>query len=203
MSQNGQVKKILPFRAMPKQCEFSTRQGMNTHITAQTHANTLDIHKHRSYTPTQLPKHNLDISRQQKTPTHANRHQETSKCNFQPTSNNTWESLKMSGSVCWCLFVHNVLIQGSVVVIRQFLIFINQTFLMVSVALVTMVDWRVHLFSCLGPLLGPLGGPEGALEAPKMPKITISCFDYRNAPKWVEQGPKIGWTLQNTFRGVC
>ena len=35
---------------------------------------------------------------------------------------------------------HNVLIQGSVVVIRQFLIFINQTFLMVSVALVTMVD---------------------------------------------------------------
>ena len=99
--------------------------------------------------------------------------------------------------------VHNVLIQGSVVVIRQFLIFINQTFLMVSVALVTMVDWRVHLFSCLGPLLGPLGGPEGALEAPKMPKITISCFDYRNAPKWVEQGPKIGWTLQNTFRGVC
>ena len=36
--------------------------------------------------------------------------------------------------------VHNVLIQGSVVVIRQFLIFINQTFLMVSVALVTMVD---------------------------------------------------------------
>ena len=99
--------------------------------------------------------------------------------------------------------LHSVLIQGSVVVIRQFLIFINQTFLMVSVALVTMVDWRVHLFSCLGPLLGPLGGPEGALEAPKMPKITISCFDYRNAPKWVEQGPKIGWTLQNTFRGVC
>ena len=36
--------------------------------------------------------------------------------------------------------LHNVLIQGSVVVIRQFLIFINQTFLMVSVALVTMVD---------------------------------------------------------------
>ena len=36
--------------------------------------------------------------------------------------------------------MHNVLIQGSVVVIRQFLIFINQTFLMVSVALVTMVD---------------------------------------------------------------
>ena len=35
---------------------------------------------------------------------------------------------------------HSVLIQGSVVVIRQFLIFINQTFLMVSVALVTMVD---------------------------------------------------------------
>ena len=34
---------------------------------------------------------------------------------------------------------HNVLIQGSVVVIRQFLIFINQT-VMVSVALVTMVD---------------------------------------------------------------
>ena len=35
---------------------------------------------------------------------------------------------------------HNVLIQGSVVVIMQFLIFINQTFLMVSMALVTMVD---------------------------------------------------------------
>ena len=109
--------------------------------------------------------------------------------------------------VCLCTeytgCCHNVLIQGSVVVIRQFLIFINQTFLMVSVALVTMVDWKVPLFSCLGPLLGPLGGPKGALEAPKMPKITISCFDYRNAHKWVEQGPKIGWTLQNTFRGVC
>ena len=39
-----------------------------------------------------------------------------------------------------CQLQHNVLIQGSVVVIRQFLIFINQTFLMVSVALVTMVD---------------------------------------------------------------
>ena len=36
--------------------------------------------------------------------------------------------------------LHNVLIQGSVVVMRQFLIFTNQTFLMVSVALVTMVD---------------------------------------------------------------
>ena len=31
-----------------------------------------------------------------------------------------------------------------------------------------------HLFGCM---------PEGALEAPKMPKIIISCFDYRNAHK--------------------
>ena len=124
-------------------------------------------------------------------------------CSHAVTRTN-WFFLKMLRSEVEPQVVsHNVLIQGSVVVIRQFLIFINQTFLMVSVALVTMVDWRVHLFSCLGPLLGPLGGPEGALEAPKMPKITISCFDYRNAPKWVEQGPKIGWTLQNTFRGVC
>ena len=43
-------------------------------------------------------------------------------------------------SIVFVVFQHSVLIQGSVVVIRQFLIFINQTFLMVSVALVTMVD---------------------------------------------------------------
>ena len=58
MSQFGLVKTIRLFRTMPKQYEFSSIQEMSTDKTLETHANTSDIHKHRSYThitPTATP----------------------------------------------------------------------------------------------------------------------------------------------------
>ena len=99
--------KILPFRTLPKQYEFSTIQGMRTEITLQTHANTSDIHKHHSYTPPMPPQ---TLSRHIQTTKEANTYQQTSadvNTHFQPTSNNTWEGLGMSGthlgvSVCTC-----------------------------------------------------------------------------------------------------
>ena len=50
MSQYGQVKKILPFRAMSKRCKFSTPQEMRTKITPQTHPNTVNIQRHHPNT---------------------------------------------------------------------------------------------------------------------------------------------------------
>ena len=93
---------------MPKQCEFSTLQGMSTQITPQKYTNTSDIHKHHSYTPSQPPRHHQDICRQQKTPTHVNRHQQTSANTFshpQTTPGSVWGCLGVSVGFCWCLLM--------------------------------------------------------------------------------------------------
>ena len=60
--------------------------------------NTSDINKYHPYTPTQPPRHHLDISRRQKTATYANRHQPLSTCTFSHPQTTP-------GSVCGCLGV--------------------------------------------------------------------------------------------------
>ena len=59
MSQLGQVKKTLPFRAMSKQCKFTTLQGMST--THQDNPSNTSEHHKRPETPSKYnpipPKH--------------------------------------------------------------------------------------------------------------------------------------------------
>ena len=62
MSHYGQVKKFLPFRAMSKQCEFSTLQGVSNQVTHQTHPSTADNDRHHPNTPYTSSKHHLDRS---------------------------------------------------------------------------------------------------------------------------------------------
>ena len=95
MSHYGQVKQILPFEAIQKQYELSTLQGTSTQITPQAPTNTSDMDKYHPYTPTQPPRHHLDISRRQKTATYANRHQPLSTCTFSHPQTTP-------GSVCVC-----------------------------------------------------------------------------------------------------
>ena len=97
---------------------------------------------------------------------------------------------------------HNVLGSSHVVEVGQILFFINQTLQMILMVLVMVVDWCAHLFLCLGPLLGPRGGPEGALEAPKSLKTGYLALITSNAPKKGWTRLKVGWTLQDTSRGI-
>ena len=88
---------------MIKQYEFSTLQGMSTEITPKTHANTSDIHKHHSYTPTRPPpldtiKISPDNKRSQHMPT------DTSWCQ-QALSAILKQHLGGSGDVGECLLV--------------------------------------------------------------------------------------------------
>ena len=66
MFQNGQLKKILPFRAMSKRCKFTILQGMSTKIIPQTHPDIINVQRHHTNTiqyPQNIPKalfmHNL------------------------------------------------------------------------------------------------------------------------------------------------
>ena len=77
MSHYGQVKKFLPFRAMSKQCEFSTLQGVSNQVTHQTHPSTADNDRHHPNTPHTSSRHHSDISIHLLTSTETNWHKQT------------------------------------------------------------------------------------------------------------------------------
>ena len=108
MSQYGQVKKILPFRAMSKRCKFTILQGMSTKIIPQTHPNIINVQRHHTNTiqyPQNIPKalfmHNLKW-------TQTNRHSLTSqdppRCCLKMAESVCWRQL-MSVGMCWLLLL--------------------------------------------------------------------------------------------------
>ena len=87
-------KKFLPFRAMSKQCEFSTLQGVSNQVTHQTHPSTADNDRHHPNTPHTSSRHHSDISIHLLTSTETNWHKQT------PTDTPR-HSQTLSG-VVWC-----------------------------------------------------------------------------------------------------
>ena len=77
MSHYGQVKKFLPFRAMSKQCEFSTLQGVSNQVTHQTHPSTADNDRHHPNTYYTSSRHHSDMSIHLLTSTETNWHKQT------------------------------------------------------------------------------------------------------------------------------
>ena len=117
MFQNGQLKKILPFRAMSKRCKFTILQGMSTKIIPQTHPNIINVQRHHTNTieyPQNIPKalfmHNLKW-------TQTNRHSLTSqdppRCCLKMAESVCWRQL-MSVGMCWLL-----LLSGYVLLCRR------------------------------------------------------------------------------------
>ena len=91
--------KILPFRAVPKQCEFSTLQGMSTQTTIQTHPNTTNIQRHHPNTPNTSSRHYSSSNWHQQKQTDTNRHSPT----FQALPGAVWGWLKVPVDVSQCL----------------------------------------------------------------------------------------------------
>ena len=104
MSQLGQVKKTLPFRAMSKQCKFTTLQGMSTRIIPQTHPNTINVQRHHPNTIQYPPKHSpgtihalIEVNRNKL-------HQQTLPDIPRPSQvlfEDGWKCLLTSADVCW------------------------------------------------------------------------------------------------------
>ena len=94
MSQLGQVKKTLPFRAMSKQCEFFTLQGVGNQVTHQTHPSTADNDRHHPNTYYTSSRHHSDMSIHLLTSTETNWHKQT------PTD--TPRHLQTLSGVVWC-----------------------------------------------------------------------------------------------------
>ena len=104
MSQYGQVKKILPFRAMSKRCKFSTPQEMRTKITPQMHPNTVNIQGHHPNT-IQYPQNISQTFEHLTIEVNRNKlHQQTLPDIPRPSQvlfEDGWKCLLTSADVCW------------------------------------------------------------------------------------------------------
>ena len=106
MSQYGQVKQILCFRALPKHCDFSIPARFHKdwafrHTSEHTcaHQLSLNITQIPSDSPPDTPicsRHVTDTNRQQQTSPDILKHSKTS-------LGGGWLCLGVSGAVCWCL----------------------------------------------------------------------------------------------------
>ena len=106
MSHYGQAKRLLPFRAMSKQCEFFTLQGVSNQVTHQTHPSTTDNDRHHPNTP---PPDTIQTCpytywHQQKQ-TDTNKHQQTLPDILKLSHMLVDVGWKLHFDVSWCLLV--------------------------------------------------------------------------------------------------
>ena len=101
MFQNGQLKKILPFRAMSKRCKFTILQGMSTKIIPQTHPNIINVQRHHTNTIRYPPKHSQRTIHAQ---FEVNTNKQTLPDIPRPSQvlfEDGWKCLLTSADVCW------------------------------------------------------------------------------------------------------
>ena len=164
MSQYGQLKKILPFRAMSKRCKFTILQGMSTKIIPQTHPNIINVQRHHSNTiqyPQNIPKalfmHNLKW-------TQTNRHSLTSqdppRCCLKLAESVCWRQL-MSVGMCWLLLLSGYVLSCrrwgmggvGVMAVYEWCLWVSEVFAGVWRVISVLIPWMVENSYCFGIVL--------------------------------------------------
>ena len=95
--------KFLPFRAMSKQCEFSTLQGVSNQVTHQTHLSTVDNDRHHPNTYYTSSRHHPYTYWHQQKRTDTNKHQQTLPDILKLSHMLVDVGWKLHFDVSWCL----------------------------------------------------------------------------------------------------